>query len=60
MSIKNHDLCSCISYRPWGLSLPRFAIPTQVLVRLTSPVFPDKKYFYHTFRGKVKKFFENE
>jgi len=20
------------------------------------PVFPDKKYFYHTFRGKVKKF----
>jgi hypothetical protein len=26
------------------------------LISLTSPVFPDKKYFYHTSRGKVKKF----
>jgi hypothetical protein len=51
-NFKDNSIC----FRLLGLTLPFFAIPTQVLVRLTSPVFPDKKYFYHTFRSKVKNF----
>jgi hypothetical protein len=49
-----------LSCRPWSLTLPLFAIPTELLISLTSPVFPDKKHFYHTSKGKVKNFFKNE